>query len=243
MMMRLWVQSYAKKQSVVPVGVFSVGAHVLLVAAWVYATLPAADVPADSIANRVIYVPPPDRAPGPRVRHEVVRYVEMALEGPGIGDGAAARMMGEARPAPTNEAAGKTPPVVDTTVVPETTTQPTVPPGAEDSVFSILDVDTAVVRSANSAAPAYPLKLLEAHIMGSVQARYIVDTTGFADTSSFVVLKSTHPEFIAAVREALPYMRFKPAKIGPLKVKQLVEQSFSFRINDSVNVRRPERVP
>lgn len=244
-MMRLWVQMYAKKQSVAPVGALSAAAHALLIVAWVHGTMPADDVPADSIANRVIYVPPPDRVPGPRVAHEVVRYVETALEGPGIGDGAPARMMGEARPAPTNEAAGKTPPQTDTVV--HETIQPAASPGGADSVFSILDVDTAVVRSVNSAAPAYPLKLLEAHIVGSVQARYIVDTTGFADTASFEVIKSTHPEFIAAVREALPYMRFKPAKIGPLKVKQLVEQSFSFKITDTGTVapkpKRPERVP
>jgi len=98
------------------------------------------------------------------------------------------------------------------------------------------------VRSASSAAPAYPLKLLEAHIMGSVSAQYIVDTTGFADTSSFHVMKSTNPEFITAVREALPYMRFTPAKIGNIKVRQLVEQQFSFKITDTV-VATPKRKP
>ena len=108
--------------------------------------------------------------------------------------------------------------------------------GTEDSVFSVLDVDTAVVRSTSSAAPAYPLKLLQAHIMGNVMSQYVVDTTGFADTTSFTVIKATHPEFIAAVREALPYMRFSPAKIGSLKVKQLVEQNFSFKIADTVAV-------
>jgi protein TonB len=105
--------------------------------------------------------------------------------------------------------------------------------GEPDSVFSVLDVDTAVVRTANSAAPAYPLKLLQARIMGYVAARYIVDTTGFADTTSFEVLKSTNPEFITAVKEALPYMRFTPAKIGPMKVRQLVEQQFTFKITDT----------
>jgi hypothetical protein len=44
-------------------------------------------------------------------------------------------------------------------------------------------------------------------------------------------MKATNPGFVDAVREALPYMRFKPAKIGPLKVRQLVEQNFSFKIN------------
>jgi hypothetical protein len=43
-------------------------------------------------------------------------------------------------------------------------------------------------------------------------------------------MKSSNPGFIDAVREALPYMRFKPAKIGPLKVRQLVEQNFTFKI-------------
>jgi protein TonB len=100
-----------------------------------------------------------------------------------------------------------------------------------DTVFSVLDVDTAVVRSANSAAPAYPLKLLQMHIMGSVAAQYIVDTTGFADTTSFTVISATNAEFVKAVREALPYMRFTPAKIGKIKVRQLVEQQFSFRID------------
>jgi len=205
--------------------------HALLIGAWVYATLPAANVPEDSIANRVIFIPPPDRAPGPAVVHEVVHYVESSRDGLGAGEGDANRTAGNDRPIPlSDEVAGRVPPARDTAVK---TARPTVPPGTEDSVFSILDVDTAVVRSQNSAAPAYPLKLLEAHIVGSVSAQYVVDTTGFADTSSFRVLRSTHPEFVVAVREALPYMRFRPAKIGPLKVRQLVEQQFSFKITDT----------
>src|SRR5262249_15417912 len=122
-------------------------------------------------------------------------------------------------------------------------TAATPPPGNTDSVFTVLDVDTAVVRSANSAAPAYPLKLLEARITGSVSAQYVVDTTGFADTSSFHVMKATNPGFVQAVREALPYMRFKPAKIGPLKVRQLVEQTFTFRITNDTVVAPPRKRP
>jgi protein TonB len=153
-----------------------------------------------------------------------------------MGDGP--RTIGDERPAA---------PIVDETVgraAADTATSAPVAPvaGPPDSVFSVLEVDTAVVRSASSAAPAYPLKLLEAHIMGSVSAQYIVDTTGFADTSSFHVMKSTNPEFIAAVREALPYMRFTPAKIGSIKVRQLVEQQFSFKITDTAVV-TPKRKP
>jgi cobalamin biosynthesis protein CbiD len=55
-------------------------------------------------------------------------------------------------------------------------------------------------------------------------------TTGFADPASFEVLRSTHAEFTSAVRSALPDMRFNPARIGRRRVRQLVEQEFSFKI-------------
>jgi protein TonB len=224
-MMRLWVQSYSRESTVAPIAAMSGVVHAVVIALWVVATLPAAQVAPDSIANRVYYIPPPDKVPGgPGTTHEVVHYV--SLEGAPAGTGAP-RVAGDAPPVPAEIAVAR--PQRDTTLDPPVT--PTPPPGNTDSVFTILDVDTAVVRSASSAAPAYPIKLLDAHITGSVLAQYIVDTTGFADTASFRVMKATNPGFVDAVREALPYMRFKPAKIGPLKVRQLVEQNFSFKIN------------
>jgi protein TonB len=66
-----------------------------------------------------------------------------------------------------------------------------------------------------------------------VNAQYIVDTTGFADTTSFTVLQATNPEFVSAVRDVLPYMRFEPARIGASKVRQLVQQQFTFKITDA----------
>lgn len=225
-MMRLWVNSYSRSAPVVTSATLSIAAHVVIIAVWVIATLPASNVPADSIANRVVYLPPPDRAPAERSSGPAIRYVALAPEG--LGTGMGARMMGDARPATADETVGNK--ARDSVTAPAEVAPE--PPGP-DSVFSILDVDTAVVRTANSAAPAYPLSLLTAHITGSVSARYVVDTTGFADTSSFIVLKATHPGFVAAVREALPYMRFQPAKIGPIKVRQLVEQQFTFHIADT----------
>jgi len=236
-MMRLWANSYSKSTPVGTSATLSVVAHAVVIAACVVGTMPTADFPVDSFANRAIYVPPPDRAPGTRGSRETVHYVDLTKEGPGIGDGP--RTIGDERPAA---------PIVNETVgraAADTTTTPAVAPipGPPDSVFSVLEVDTAVVRSASSAAPAYPLKLLTAHIMGSVSARYVVDTTGFADTASFEVMKSTNPEFTTAVREALPYMRFTPAKIGSVKVRQLVEQQFSFKITDTATVAPPKKKP
>jgi len=235
-MMRLWANSYAKSTPVMTSATLSVVAHTVVIAAWVVSTMPTSNMPPESFANRTYYVPPPDRVPGTRGSRETVQYVDLLKEGPGIGDGP--RTIGDERPAA---------PIVDETAgrkAADTTTSPAITPipGPPDSVFSVLEVDTAVVRSASSAAPAYPLKLLEARIMGSVSARYVVDTTGFADTSSFEVMKSTNPEFITAVREALPYMRFTPAKIGSVKVRQLVEQQFSFKITDTAVV-APKKKP
>jgi len=229
-MMRLWVNSYAKTTSLMTsAATLSVVAHTIVIAAWVAATLPVAELPQDSFANRTYpkYQPPPDRRPGQAGTRETVHYINLAqMEGPGSGDGG--RTMGDEAPSTLSRTVGRAAPA--DSVTSEAT--PTIA-GEPDSVFSVLDVDTAVVRTANSAAPAYPLKLLQARIMGYVAARYVVDTTGFADTTSFEVLKSTNPEFITAVKEALPYMRFTPAKIGPMKVRQLVEQQFTFKITDT----------
>ena len=105
-------------------------------------------------------------------------------------------------------------------------------------MYSVLEVDTAVVRSASSAAPAYPPKLLAAHVQGFVNAQYVVDTTGLADTTTFHVMEATNPEFINAVKDVLPFMHFQPAKIGPMKVRQLVQQQFSFKITSGDTLSR-----
>jgi protein TonB len=45
---------------------------------------------------------------------------------------------------------------------------------------------------------------------------------------TFKVLKSSGPEFTAAVKEVLPSWRLNPASIHGKKVKQLVQQAFEF---------------
>lgn len=224
-MMRLLLDSYSRKAPVVSSASLSVLAHAAIITAWVMGTLPSPSMPFDSIRREPIYLPPPDRAPSQGGSREAVHYVKLApTEGPGSGEGP--RVMGDARPPATPDqiVGDRAKDTVTATPVPEQK--------GEDSVFSVLEVDVAVVRAANSAAPAYPLKMLQQHISGAVAAQYIVDTTGFADTASFLVLNSPRPEFIRAVKDVLPYMRFEPAKIGKTKVRQLVEQQFSFKISD-----------
>jgi TonB family protein len=117
-----------------------------------------------------------------------------------------------------------------------------------DSVYTIIDVDTAATRLAESAAPQYPRSLLEKRLEGQAIVQFIVDTNGRADTGSFRVMLASHDEFAQSVRAALPDMRFTTARIGSLKVRQLVELPFNFRVvtpptDTATTARRPPVSP
>jgi TonB family protein len=111
-----------------------------------------------------------------------------------------------------------------------------------DTVFSVLEVDSTVERYPWSAAPTYPPKLLAAGTEGTVYAQFVVDTTGAVDTTSIRVLTSPHPEFEVSVRAALAHMRFRPAKRGAYRVRQLVEQHFRFTIAPPPQIADRKRV-
>lgn len=76
----------------------------------------------------------------------------------------------------------------------------------------------------------YPEMLKQSGIQGSVMAQFTVDTLGKAEMGTFKVLKSSHELFVVAVRNALPTMRFLAAEQGGKKVRQVVQQEFSFTI-------------
>jgi TonB family protein len=109
-----------------------------------------------------------------------------------------------------------------------------VPPGPVsarlDSVFSVLSVDSEVVRVEGSAAPVYPDALLLNGVEGFVEAEFVVDTSGLVDAGSVRILKSTHKDFSSAVRLALLGMEFRPAWRGSRRVRQLVTQRFTFHL-------------
>ena len=223
-MMRLWTESYSRSTSRSASAVVSVVAHALLIGAAVAATTRPASIEADWIENRVYYLPPPDRAPSQAGSVETIKYVELAPEGSGAGFGSGG--LGTEAPHESSPSLGDL--GRDTT---NTNSAPTLAGG--DSVFTQLEVDSTVSRYPGSAAPAYPIEMLKQGVQGSVMTQYVVDTTGFADTTSLRVLQSTNEDFATAVRAALPYMRFFPAKVGSKKVRQLVEQQCSFKIEQA----------
>jgi protein TonB len=100
----------------------------------------------------------------------------------------------------------------------------------EDNTYFEFQVEKPVMQAPNSPTPQYPDILRQAGVEGEVLVSFVVDTTGRADVSSFKVIRSHHDLFAQAVKNALPRMRFIPAEVGDKKVRQLVQQPFSFAI-------------
>ena len=108
-------------------------------------------------------------------------------------------------------------------------------------------VEKAVRLASGSKNPTYPPGLRATNVSGVVLAQFVVDTLGRAEVSTFKVLKSDHQLFTEAVKTALPDLRFTPAEVGGRKVKQMVQQPFTFATDKSVvgpveipNPRRPK---
>lgn len=92
-------------------------------------------------------------------------------------------------------------------------------------------VEKPVAQIPGTGAPRYPDALRSSGVEGEVQAQFVVNEEGKADVSTFKVLKATNDLFANAVRSALPNMRFYAAEVGGKKVKQLVQQSFQFKLD------------
>ena len=100
----------------------------------------------------------------------------------------------------------------------------------ESREYLYFQVEQPATPVPGSATPAYPDILRQAGVEGEALVTFVVDTSGRVDISTFKVVRSTHDQFAAAVRIALPRLRFIPATVGDRKVRQLVQQPFSFAI-------------
>jgi len=99
-----------------------------------------------------------------------------------------------------------------------------------DQPYFEFQVEKQVTTAPGSPQPRYPDMLKSANVEGEVLAQFVVDTTGHAEMNTFKVLKSSHELFTQSVRNVLPNMRFYPAEIGGRKVKQMVQQPFTFAL-------------
>jgi protein TonB len=103
-------------------------------------------------------------------------------------------------------------------------------PPVGNVVYIESQVEKPVMAVPGSPAPRYPDVLKAAGVEGEAAVSFVVDTTGRAEPSSIQILNATNDLFGAAVRTALPNMRFLPAEIGGKKVRQKVLQPFVFTI-------------
>ena len=123
------------------------------------------------------------------------------------------------------DARGLTSSVVSTGV-----TGPGQPNVADDSPLSERMVEKPILAIPGTSNPRYPSMLQSAGVEGDVRAQFVVDTLGRVESGSVKILETSHDLFGAAVRNALMRARFAPAEAGGRKVRQLAEQTFTFRI-------------
>jgi TonB family protein len=222
-MLRLLLESNRKGFQYVQGALPSLLAHSILIAASVVGTRHGVDAAIEAAEERVTFLVPMNRTTAPPPLQESVAYVK---EGQKAGSGGTEEKTIDRKAITEAPVVGAGP--EDGT--PEEVAPEVVPNAVYDTVATAVDVDSMVTRYTDSAAPSYPPKLLELKIEGGAYVQFVVDTTGFADTLSFRVISSTHPEFAQSVRDALPGMRFHPAILRSKKVRQLVEQPFMFKI-------------
>jgi periplasmic protein TonB len=102
--------------------------------------------------------------------------------------------------------------------------------GSGDSgrAFEENQVERAVQVS-RLATPRYPESLESVGVEGMVAMRFIVGADGKVEPGSIQVIDSPHALFTSAVRQALLNTRYRPAEVGGRAVRQLVEQTFTFK--------------
>ena len=78
--------------------------------------------------------------------------------------------------------------------------------------------------------PRYPSELQRAGVEGTLLVQFVVDSTGRVDEKTLTFPRDAQPGFLRAVRDALVRSRFFPAELAGTRVRQLVQQQFSFVI-------------
>lgn len=101
-----------------------------------------------------------------------------------------------------------------------------------NQTYFSFQVEKQVEPISSTQQVAFPEALRSSGVGGEVQAQFVVDTLGRIEAGSFKVQKSSNDLFASAVRSHLPRMRFYPAEVGGRKVRQLVQQSFVFNIQN-----------
>lgn len=199
--------------------IVSLVVHALVIVPYLIPSSPDAQ-PEGPVEQQVVFLVPPDEKLGQLASGDGVDWTAL------VGSGGATKEQlkkedkppeivlpigTEGEPQPTEDLKPRAPIIIET-------------------ALTDVEVDSVVERDPTSAAPQYPPRLLEKNVEGSTFVHYVVDTSGRVDTATIQVVRASHPQFAASVRQALALMKFRPAIQSSRKVRQWVEQNFSFRI-------------
>ncbi|MCA1840116.1 MAG: energy transducer TonB [Actinobacteria bacterium] len=99
-----------------------------------------------------------------------------------------------------------------------------------DAPLTANQVEKQVVLLPGNPTPRYPEALRTSGVEGQVVAVFIVDQQGRTEEASIRFTTSDSPLFEEAVRAALRRMRFAPAEVGGVRVRQLVQMPFLFTL-------------
>jgi protein TonB len=99
-----------------------------------------------------------------------------------------------------------------------------------ESIFASATVEKPALPLPGNKPPAYPEILRTAGVEGSVLMHFVIDTAGWVEPSSIIVMTADHDLFASSARVALLRHRFLPAEVAGRRVRMLVEQRFEFAI-------------
>jgi protein TonB len=100
---------------------------------------------------------------------------------------------------------------------------------ADHGPYMEFQVEKPAAKIGNE-GPEYPGALKDSGVEGQVLAQFVVNESGRYEGGTLKILSSSNPAFTAAVKDALPRMRFSAAQIGGKKVQQLVQMPFQFHL-------------
>jgi periplasmic protein TonB len=225
------IESKAKKQRTVGQTVMSMGLHGLLIFAAVKATASVAEnAKAKPVDTTMVFLKPPPPAPPPPPPPEVV----VTQNPPPKGFQTVVAPTDIPKDIPPIDLKQKAFDPKDFTGkgveggVASGVVGGTGPVDVKAQVFTEAELDDPV-QPISQPTPRYPPVMQSAGIAGSVQLQYIVDTTGHTEQGSLKILKSTHQAFEEPAKETILKSIFKPARFRGRAVRQLVQQSVSFK--------------
>ena len=121
---------------------------------------------------------------------------------------------------------------------PEVATRATTPVNADQPWFEF-QVNKVAQQIPGTGRLRYPDALRAANVEGEVLAQFIVDPDGSVEPGTFKELRSSNVLFTDAVKANLEAMKFYPAEVKGVRVKQLVQQPFTFSLSKGGASTRP----